>query len=35
VDHLPVDANASGALIGYMLRANALAKAQIVAPTKR
>ena len=35
VDHLSVDANASGALIGYMLRANALAKVQIVAPTRR
>jgi Raf kinase inhibitor-like YbhB/YbcL family protein len=35
VAHLPVDANAGGALIGYMLRANALAKVQIVAPTKR
>jgi Raf kinase inhibitor-like YbhB/YbcL family protein len=35
VAHLPVDANAGGALIGYMLRANALAKVQLVAPTAR
>ncbi|UTH74368.1 kinase inhibitor [Chromobacterium sp. IIBBL 290-4] len=30
-DRLPVDANASGALVGYMLNANALAKATLTA----
>jgi phosphatidylethanolamine-binding protein (PEBP) family uncharacterized protein len=31
VDKLPLDANASGALVGYMLNANALAKATLTA----
>lgn len=30
-DKLPIDANASGALVGFMLNANALGKAQITA----
>ncbi len=30
VDHLPIDSNASGALVGFMLNANKLATAEIV-----
>ena len=35
VDTLPLDAQASGALVGYMLNASALAKATIVATYQR
>lgn len=35
VDHLPLDSNSSGALVGYMLHANVLAKAQIIATYQR
>lgn len=31
IDKLPIDANASGALVGFMLNANALGKAQLTA----
>ena len=30
VDHLPIDSNASGALVGFMLNANKLATAEII-----
>jgi Raf kinase inhibitor-like YbhB/YbcL family protein len=35
VEQLPLDAQSSGALVGYMLNANALAKATIISTYKR
>jgi phosphatidylethanolamine-binding protein (PEBP) family uncharacterized protein len=35
VDKLPLDNNASGALVGFMLNSHALAKAQLTATYSR
>lgn len=35
IDHLPIDAESSGALVGYMLRTHSIASAELVAISKR